>query len=229
MAAIVLLASHGVSGSDTNTFTFSGVSFGTATADRLVIVGVGMTATSLATISSVTIGGVTATSIVEKPHNAGGVYVHSGIFIAAVPTGATGDIVVTWSGTVLRCGFVAWEAHNLTSATPFDSDSSSASPATAGLNVKTDGIAVAYEQAYASAAPGFSWTNLTEDGDEAVEGVGNSHHTAASANTASDETPRTITCTDNGGDTVRALVMASWVPPDAAFMNMSANSVFILP
>ena len=65
--------------------TYTGLSFGAADASRFIIVGVcGGT-----TLTNVTIGGVTATAV----GNISG----TGIFIAALPTGTTGTVVVTLS------------------------------------------------------------------------------------------------------------------------------------
>ena len=78
--------------------TFTSVSFGDAEPTRRIyIVVIGQSNTSGATISSVTIGGVTATLTVEKTSNGSGSPAIAGIAVVDLPTGATGSVVVTFS------------------------------------------------------------------------------------------------------------------------------------
>jgi hypothetical protein len=85
-------------GSTAQSQTFSGVSFGAASASRRIYVGVTAgSSTNGATISSATIGGVSATIFTLKA--SGGSFstgVHN-ILVASVPSGTTGDISITYS------------------------------------------------------------------------------------------------------------------------------------
>ncbi len=107
----------GATNSTTNTtnYTFSSASLGTAHAARYIIVGVVTVATSARTISSATIGGVSATlNYNPSSTNAGR------LICAAVPSGATGDIVINHSGACTSCAIGVWAAYDLTSATAHD-------------------------------------------------------------------------------------------------------------
>jgi hypothetical protein len=90
------------------TYTFTAASLGTAHADRYVIVGVASVAGFARTISSATIGGVAAT--LNHNQNLG---FTGRIISAAVPTGATGDVVLTFSGAMTSCAIGVWAAYNI--------------------------------------------------------------------------------------------------------------------
>lgn len=81
-------------------WTISGVSFGAAHASRVLYAAVTLTATSTFNdISSVTIGGVTATEVVyQKIANADGWGLYAGIYKAVVPTGTSGTVFINFSG-----------------------------------------------------------------------------------------------------------------------------------
>lgn len=85
--------------SDLATHTFSGVSFGAAAADReLMVVVMGrFAASALRAITSITIGGVAAAvETLQAVISIGGITVAR----VTLPTGTSGDVVVTWSGNV---------------------------------------------------------------------------------------------------------------------------------
>jgi hypothetical protein len=75
------------------TYSFTGLDFGAAQDDRYII-GVAVSGTASRSISSATIGGVTARVVVSAT---GGSARNAGIIIANVPTGTSGAIAVTWN------------------------------------------------------------------------------------------------------------------------------------
>ena len=102
------------SSSDLATYTFSSVSVGTATSDRIILVG--STAEDSATTiahPTFTIGGVNA---VEAATTNSAYTVHTGFAIAAVPTGTTTDIVVTYDETLTSAGICSWSLYGFSSA-----------------------------------------------------------------------------------------------------------------
>lgn len=152
---------------DRQIYTFAGQSLGVEAADRVIVVGVGGRAAAQQTISSVTIGGNAASSIVSVATGNS----NAALYALAVPTGTTADIVVTFSGAVVRCGIVVWAMTGV-SATAADTGSSTSDPATDTLIVPTDGIAIGYGfSTHGSATLTATWTNLTEDVDELVENL----------------------------------------------------------
>lgn len=201
--ALTFLQANG--SADATTHTFSGENLGTASADRYIIVNVsGRSGVAGRTISSVTIGGVTATESVQAG-DANNKSV-AGIYIANVPTGATGDIVVTFSGSKV-CGIGVYHATNLASTTPTDtgSDTSGTSPLSDTLNINAGGFAIACSLEF---DPSMTWTNLDEDYDEVATGS-NPYHSGASKTFDTEQTALSITG-DWGISNAPILVMASW-------------------
>lgn len=106
---------HAESSSALTTYTFAAQAIGTASADRHVIVGICGTA-GTRTVSSVTIGGVTASHVVTQQNGAS----TASIYFANVPSGTTADVVVTWSAGQNSCGIGVWTATALSSSTAHD-------------------------------------------------------------------------------------------------------------
>jgi hypothetical protein len=126
---LTYLGNYAQEGSNQNPVTYTGVNFGTEAADRYIIVAIGQRNDSR-TFTSVTIGGVTATILVQQ----GDGNTTAGIAIAAVPTGTSGTVVVNLSGTADSHYLGVWSATGLDSATPVDTGAVSGSGQDAGLN-----------------------------------------------------------------------------------------------
>lgn len=91
------------SASDLTAYTFATQGIGTASSDRIVIVAVnGVNVSSGTSLSSATIAGVSATILVQRTNNAAGVDNITAVIAAAVPTGTTGDVVLTFSTGQLK-------------------------------------------------------------------------------------------------------------------------------
>lgn len=91
------------SGSALSTYTFSSIPFGQASSSRSVLVAVAATSSTTVVVNSLTIGGISATEISSIASTAG-VF----LFMASVPSGISGDIVVTFSATAERCAVGVW-------------------------------------------------------------------------------------------------------------------------
>lgn len=186
-------------GTNATVYTFASQNLGAAAADRQIIVGAIGRAETQQTIDSITVGGVTATITIQ---NGQGNNV-AGIAIANVPTGTTGDIVVTFSGAMARAGIGAWRADVVSAL--HDSDTSLAEPPSVNLDVPVGfAIGVGNENNTASA----TWTGLTERYDTLIEAT--SLSTGASDEFAAPETGRTMTCTFAAGGAGPVGVFASW-------------------
>ena len=150
------------SGANATSYTFSGKDFGSASADRKIIVGIVGRSSSANTISSVTIGGVSATSIagVVDENNTAASY-----YVADVPSGTSGDVVVTFSATNLRCGIVVYGATGIKSIVSHSTDieHDSGNPAMQ-VDALEDSfvLGLAYCDQDGSAS---NWTGLDEDFD----------------------------------------------------------------
>src|SRR3990167_5631292 len=150
--------------SSATTYTFTDHAIGTAANDRYVIVGVfGFEdSASTKTISSMTIGGVAATELVElSAATMGGCW---GFYGLSVPTGTTATIAVTFSAIQDGSAVMVWRANSLISTSPSatatDNTSSAALSTTISIQDGGIGIAICGRQ---SANTTYSWAGLTED------------------------------------------------------------------
>lgn len=156
------------SGTDGTSFTFTAQPIGTASATRRVVVAIGYGGPAApGAISSVTIGGVTATIDVDS----GALTNNRRVAIASavVPTGTTADVVITFGVTVGRVGIGVW---TLSSGAPTGQTALVANNATGTLTVTTVAGQVVIATGYASRASGTlstAWTNATERYDQTTE------------------------------------------------------------
>jgi outer membrane lipoprotein SlyB len=168
---------------DASSFTFSSVDFGTAFPSRKIIVGIAHRENVAVTISSLTIGGVAASVIsgTATTFTAGGLSAIA-FYQAAVPTEETGDIVVTLSGSALRCSIGVWAATK--ASTVVDTGTATSDPAADTLTVVDRGWVIGYAfQTHNATGVTATWSGLAEDFDGQVEG--NTTHTGANARISS--------------------------------------------
>lgn len=184
--------------SDASSYTVSGATFGAEDATRHIIVSaMGWASGTEAWTATCTIGGVSATALFDYTYVAT-IYNHPYFWIAKVPTGTTGDIVITYAGDVVRRQAIAWwRAVGPDSISVVDTDSAGGndSPALA-LDVQAGGAVVGHSMA-ASDPTDWAWTNLTEHFAVSVQGT--EDHSAASAEIASTETGRDFSVAITGG------------------------------
>lgn len=159
---------------DTGTWTFSAFGFGAADAGRKISISIyTLKADPAATITGVTIGGVTA-SLISGTNGTvatGGATHVLEWWEAAVPTGTSGDIVITCSATTVRCVGAAWRVVSGTASSGNKTSSTSASTLNSGANLTIPASGVGLLFAYNAGASDFSpWTNLTtEDFEKIIE------------------------------------------------------------
>jgi hypothetical protein len=207
-AVTVSFVDSEVNANDLTTYTFSGVVLGAAAADRRIVVGVGHRGTLARTIVSVTIGGIAADAIVQVVSGASDLN-RVALFWAAVPTGTTGDVVVTLSGSAVRLGICAWAL--MGAASVVDTGSAIVDPATDTINVPLRGGIVGYAFATdTGVARTVTWTGMSEDVDEVVETFTTQH--AAHAVSAAGEA-LAVSCDWNTAPaTAMGAVFASFGP-----------------
>ncbi len=171
---------------------------GTADATRLVCLTIGITgANSAQAITSATIAGVTATTVKEL---VGAARASAVITCAPVPTGATGNVTVTYaSNQTIDVGIYA--LYNLNSSTA--TATSSAATTTSGqtitldLNVQAAGIVLGSACDNAdNAFSSFTWVGATAgaSGDYTLNN-GSGDWTGASFTASGAETPHTFSQT----------------------------------
>lgn len=93
-----------VVGTNTGNTTFTGVDFGTPDPSRHIIAVPQNRAAASRSLVGITIGGVTATIVGTDTSGLN----NSGLVFAKVPDGATGTIIVSWSGSVNRTTVGVW-------------------------------------------------------------------------------------------------------------------------
>lgn len=209
----ISLADNAVLTTNLTTYTFAARAFGAAAGDRLVAVGISGYSQSLtATISSVTIGGVTASLVVSaSPAEVDAFASIAAVYIALVPTGLTGDVVVTFGQPQYNCGIAIYRLIS-TSITAFHTatDNTVTSNAeSAALNLIAGGAAIGVFLTEGIAVRTTLWTNLTEQTDRTVEGV---VALSTAANLTTTTQTLTVTATASGTLIGAALVLASFRP-----------------
>lgn len=205
--AAVAYVGNGASASDLTTYSIAGINFGAAAADRYLVAAISVAAGAARTFSGApTIGGIAASSVVEQAS----VNAIIGLFIAAVPSGTSGDVNFTMNAACLRAAVTVWQLKGLLSATPTATAASAASPPSAAIAALAGGVIIGGAAGYATASQSWTWTGLTEDFDSPFQDGSNWQiYSAASAAFASSSAP-TISATKTGANTNDAMVLAAF-------------------
>ena len=157
--ATITKTDTGFDSDNLTTYTFSGKSFGAASTDRKIIVGAWTRDTSSINVVSATIGGVSASVVIDHACTSGSMK-SIALLIADVPTGTTGDVVITYNTQSSDCYIIVYATTGLTSSTPTDTSE----PASTTLDVMKGGVVVALSE-NPSTTQSASWSGLTEDLD----------------------------------------------------------------
>lgn len=162
---------HASDGTNASLYTFSGKALGAEATDRKIVVMIMATAPS-GDMSAVTVGGVSASSL---GYALGGTY-YAGAWIADVPTGTTGDIVITVGSSIVRCDISVYRLTNSDGTIPASgSGTDTSSPYTGSINVPARGAA--FGVTYDNGNTTMTWTGIDED----VDAVGVDGETYSSA------------------------------------------------
>ncbi len=220
MPADVTFLGSASSVTDLTTYTFSSQNFGTpdGTATRHIVVAIGSRANAARSISSVTIGGVAATAVITANDTVGGADI-AAIYIAAVPTGRTGDVVVVFSAAMLRCAITIYRVTNIDSITASDTgsdivDASNVFSDTINIPANGIGIAACWHNTSAGNATA-TWAGLAEDVEVAPESATNSLSSACD-NFVAAQTGLTVSMTSGGTVGDGGLAIAAWAPAATA-------------
>lgn len=206
--------------SDTDVYTQSAVSLGAADSDRHIIVGItGRKAGAATTISSVTVGGVSA-DIVTQFSNSDTNSDICGIAIANVPSGTTGDIVVTFAASLVRAAFTVWRAVGFDFSAPLDFDTDGSTNPTVNVDVEDGGFLVATALSNNNGST-TTWTGATEQSDQTLETyvtISDAHYEPTA-----DETGRTVTATFGASGSTPVMAVASWSPATGISINAGSS------
>lgn len=202
---------NATSASDLTTYTFASQSFGVAVAGRRIVVAATGRGGGSFTLNSVTIGGVSATKVVGLAVSTTNIV---DLWIADVPTGATGSVVLTFSGTMARAAISVFRMVDAGSATAHATatdSTASGNDMSVSLNVPAKGGAIAVVASNTASSITYTWSGLTEDADSGdIEGGWGM--SAAHDNFVTLQSGLTITATQNTTPSSPAMVAASWGP-----------------
>lgn len=181
--ASVALTANSINSSDLTNYTFSSQAIGVAAANRIVCCVAHTLDTADNSVSTATIGGVSATIAQNYRANNGAVWNLVSIFYAVVPTGTTADVVVNLSASAYRlyCGVFA--VHGATYSTHLDSGNASGDPAAiTGLDVPDGGVVIAGATLLDTPTGAtYTWTNVTESYDADGEGANEQYSAGCAA------------------------------------------------
>lgn len=168
---------HG-SNSSTNQTTFSvgSVPFGVASDRRWIAVAFRCTnlTANLSAPSSCTIGGVSATLLLQRPAGTGAA--HRQIWIAKVPTGTDGTISISRAANMTSQVIEVWSLHDIRSGTPDTADAATfGNPTTLDLTIVGRGLVIVFAEGVSSGPYAFTGANEDED-----TSLGTLHYAAAS-------------------------------------------------
>lgn len=156
---------------DSNTYSFASQAIGPEADRSHVIVAHAIRRTGTTDTTSMTIGGVSATRIVQF-QDANGTIAFYG---AVVPTGTTATVVVNLDNTAVRCGIGVWSVQNLSSLVPVATTNHAAgSGTTMTLSLSTpsgDSIVLALGYISFGSTQEINWTGLTENADLGFESI----------------------------------------------------------
>ena len=160
------------------TYTFSSMALSTAATSRQIVVCIGGSgAGAPRSVSACTVGGVSASLVVAEQHSGGTDY-FTEIWVASVPTGTTGDVVVTCSSTMDFVGagtFAIYDAAIGASST----GSTETDAGNVSMTVPANGVIVGGTFSNSNTG-GVTWTaNITEAYDEHISSIDGWHSGAA--------------------------------------------------
>lgn len=185
---------------DTTTYTFSACDLGAG--GKIVVNAIGIRAAPVGTISSITVGGASASLVIGQSDSTDQRRIE--MWQIDGVSGGTGDIVVTWGSTQQGCRIDVFSVQNTQSAA-YDTANSNAAPPTDTMNIPANGVAIG---GCISNGGTVSWTGLTENTDNttATAGLSSASDFFSSAETGRTISPSPFTAAGAG------LVGASWAP-----------------
>jgi hypothetical protein len=212
------------SGANSTSYTFSSMGIGTADADRKVLAVFATFDTATIVVSSVTIGGVSASLVASNVFSdtERGIYVYE----ASVPTGTTADVVVNFTATQITVACATYSAIGL-SMTPdnTDSDEGSSSSSLSATVTRVNGGAV-LAVGWSIFASDISWTGVTEDLAPQFPEGDRIFSTASLASVGTSSLAITETLTGSANDDL--LLAVSFAPDGTAYPLPTSVGTFTL-
>lgn len=221
MASISQTANPAGVASSGGVSTYSGVSIGTASPNRIVVVLVG-TEVAAGSINSVTLGGSAMTPGTQGNQ----VSVYARAFYLAYPTGTTADVAVTFGAATLSTNnhiavYSVTDAVYSSTGADQSTDMDATDPLTTGsTTIGTGGGMIAVVSGGSGTGGAKTWTNLTED----LDADGGSFSFCTAFSTTAGTATRTCQGTVTGEDgALSYLIFADNTEPTVA-LNSPADA-----
>ena len=204
---VTSVSNDGGGGFATSPVTFSSVDIGTASANRKVIVGVGIDGyQGNEAYTSLTIGGVAANLIQEQNAASGGRPV--ALYELDVASGTSADIVVTFTGTQTKCYSMGIGVWTIEGGSVFDTVGATTDPGAGNVEIPAGGAVIAI-MTEGNASATYAWANLTENFDNQVRASRQAFSGASKS--LSSTTTQAISSNVSGGSQF-AMLAASFAP-----------------
>mgnify|MGYP001289242682 CR=1 FL=1 len=195
----------GSSSAGLSTYTFAGQSLGPEHPSRIIVVAAVQAAGATRTLSSGSIAGVSVLTALAITKGGNTVNPTVGLYYASVPTGLTGDIVLSFSAGCSSCDIAVFSLLAFSSATPVATKNGGTNSGTQDLSVNTldDGVVIGVS---GNGAGAVGWTNLTEIFDSTHDSMG--HAVAWTPTLVGAATP--YVCNVTGQSANARSLSASW-------------------
>lgn len=201
--------------SSSSTHTHTGLNIGTASPTRLVVAFItARHGSGSQNVSSVTIGGISATLIrTDAAHNSGTTL--SALYAAIIPTGTTATVVVNYTGTLHGSALTTASFNGFTGVSINSQNGAEATDngniiSANSITTPAGGIKIAVcAQAKGTTT---TFTNATEQQDFEWTASAIETHASAWNIHPTQQTNQTITCTFGANDTRRAISAAALMP-----------------
>jgi hypothetical protein len=182
---------------DATTYTITGVNFGAADSNRRVVIGFASRSGNAGhSVSSATIGGITATVLAQHTANVGGGHSLVALIAADVPTGASGTVAVTLSNGAVRAIIGVYRILANNALVVANSASSSATATSTNVTVSVEKGALLAVAITFTTGPTLSFSGIANDDFDATAESANAG-TASELITAS--ASQTVTATRSSG------------------------------
>lgn len=224
MAGSIALTDSFTSATNAASYTGTGLSLGATASDRIIIVGVESRITGTSgDITSVTVAGNSATLIRKELNTQDGIATNvTAVYAVALATGTTGDVVVTFPVTMLRCGFQVYRVVGTSGTTAYATAANSVASGNASTTIDIPAGGVLLAIGINAANTTVTWTGPTEDVDVVVEA--NTTLSSASGNYASAQTGYTVTYSPANSTGSPTLVAVSWSAASATTYTLTASA-----
>lgn len=175
---VVAFVGTNLNAANQTTYTFTDEPVGVANHDRVVVVCIGAATSGVSeTISSATIGGLSASIINQAATDSGTDEAISGIITRFLPAGTTATIAITFSGACLNCGIAVYTLRGtggLTAANNTDTTiNNSGTATTLDYTLPANSAAVFVSCQDGGSTETCTWTagttDPTEDSDFSIE------------------------------------------------------------